>query len=94
MRATRARSAVGALVLLACVLLATPVAAGDGTTTPPITAPVTTRTTLVPGEAAVTKEGSPQSTTGLVVGLVTVGAIVIGAGVLYLRYRGRGNTSR
>ena len=49
---------------------------------------------LVPGEAAVTKEGSPQSTTGLVVGLVTVGAIVIGAGVLYLRYRGRGNTSR
>ena len=56
--------------------------------------PSTTRTTLVPGEAAVTKEGSPQNSTGLVVGLVAVGAIVIGAVVLFLRYRGRGNTSK
>lgn len=66
------------------------------TTTPPTTAaqPSTTRTTLVPGEAAVTKDGSPQNSTGLVVGLVAVGAIVVGALVLYLRYRGRGNTTK
>ena len=66
-------------------------------TTPPSTArtPSThTRTTLVPGEAAVTKEGSPTNTSGLVVGLVAVGAIVVGAVVLFLRYRGKGNTTR
>jgi uncharacterized protein YcnI len=56
--------------------------------------PSTTRTTLVPGEAAVTKEGSPTNNTGLVVGLVAVGAIVIGALVLFLRYRGKGNTTK
>ena len=73
-------------------------AATVGTTAtpaPPTTTaaqPSTTRTTLVPGEAAVTKEGSPQNNTGLVVGLVAVGAIVVGAVVLFLRYRGRGNT--
>ena len=54
----------------------------------------TTRTTLVPGEAAVTKEGSPTHTSGLIVGLVAVGAIVVGAVVLFLRYRGKGNTTR
>jgi uncharacterized protein YcnI len=61
---------------------------------PPTTeAPSTTRTTLVPGEAAITQEGSPRDNTGLVVLLVAVAAIVIAAVVLYLRYRGRGNTS-
>jgi periplasmic copper chaperone A len=64
------------------------------TTPPSNAAPSTTRTTLVPGEAAVTKEGSPTNNTGLVVGLVAVGAIVIGAVVLFLRYRGTGNTTR
>jgi hypothetical protein len=54
----------------------------------------TTRTTLVPGEAAVTEEGSPRNDVGLAVGAVAVGAIVVGAGVLYFRYRGRGNTLR
>jgi hypothetical protein len=88
------RSAVATLALLGCLLFATTAAASEATTGPPSTAPVTTRTTLVPGEAAVTPEGSPQNTTGLIVGLVAVGAIVIGAGVLYLRYRGHGNTSR
>lgn len=63
-----------------------------GETSPTATAtPSTPRTTLVPGEAAVTREGSPRSNTGLVVGLVAVGAIVVGAAVLFLRYRGRGN---
>jgi uncharacterized protein YcnI len=69
----------------------------EATTTAPTTTevqPSTTRTTLVPGEAAVTKEGSPQNSTGLVVGLVAVGAIVVGASVLYFRYRGRGNTTK
>lgn len=56
-------------------------------------APSTTRSTLVPGEAAVTEEGSPQNDAGLVIGLISVGAIVVGATVLYLRYRGRGNTT-
>jgi uncharacterized protein YcnI len=55
--------------------------------------PSTTRTTLIPGEAAVTQEGSPRNTAGLVVGLVAVGIIVVGAVVLILRYRGRGNTT-
>jgi uncharacterized protein YcnI len=66
------------------------------TTAPATTAvqPSTTRTTLVPGEAAVTKEGSPRNNTGLVVGLIAVGAIVVGALVLYFRNRGRGNTTR
>jgi uncharacterized protein YcnI len=65
------------------------------TTVPPTTAaPSTTRTTLVPGEAAVTKEGSPTNNTGLVVGLIAVGAIVVGAVVLYFRYRGKGNTAK
>lgn len=64
------------------------------TTTTTTAAPSTTRTTLVPGEAAVTKEGSPTNNTGLVVGLVAVGAIVVGALVLYLRYRGKGNTTK
>jgi uncharacterized protein YcnI len=52
----------------------------------------TTRTTLVPGEAAVTEEGSPQNNAGLVVLLVVAAIIVGGAVVLFLRYRGRGNT--
>jgi uncharacterized protein YcnI len=64
-----------------------------GGPSPTTAAPSTTRTTLVPGEAAVTPEGSPRDNTGLVVGLVAVGAIVAGAVVLYLRYRGRGNTT-
>ena len=52
----------------------------------------TTRTTLVPGEAAVTEAGSPQSDVGRVVFFIVV-AIIIGTGAaLYLRYRGRGNT--
>jgi uncharacterized protein YcnI len=57
-------------------------------------APSTTRTTLVPGEAAITQEGSPTNNVGLVVGGIAVGAIVVGALVLYLRYRGKGNTTR
>jgi len=56
-------------------------------------APSTTRTTLVPGEAAVTEEGSPRDNTGLVVGLVAVGAVVVGAVMLFLRYKGHGNTT-
>lgn len=54
----------------------------------------TTRTTLVPGEAAITQEGSPQNNAGLVVLLVIGAIIVVTAGVLYLRHRGRGNTTR
>jgi hypothetical protein len=62
---------------------------------PPATeAPSTTRTTLVPGKAAVTQAGSPTNNTGLVVGLVAVGMIVVGALVLFLRYRGKGNTTK
>jgi uncharacterized protein YcnI len=53
----------------------------------------TTRTTLVPGEAAITQEGSPRDNTGLIVLLVAVAAIVVAAVALYLRYRGRGNTT-
>lgn len=70
--------------------------AGPTTSAPQASTPQasTPRTTLVPGEAAVTKEGSPRDNTGLVIGLVAVGAIVVGAAVLYLRYRGRGNTTR
>ncbi len=73
------------------------VLAVDVTTTtaaPTTAAPSTTRTTLVPGEAAVTQEGSPTNNTGLVVGLVAVGAIVVGAVALFVRYRGKGNTSK
>jgi uncharacterized protein YcnI len=67
--------------------------AAPSTTTSSTVAPSTTRTTLVPGEAAITQEGSPTNNVGLVVGLIAVGAIVVGALVLYFRYRGRGNTN-
>jgi hypothetical protein len=51
----------------------------------------TTRTTLVPGQAAVTQEGSAQNNVGLVV-LLVVTAIIVSTGVvLYVRNRGRGN---
>jgi uncharacterized protein YcnI len=78
------------------IVLATTVGASD--TTPSTVDPssaessVTTRTTLVPGEAAVTEEGSEQNNVGLVVLLVVAAIIVGGAIVLYLRNRGRGNT--
>jgi uncharacterized protein YcnI len=59
----------------------------------PSAAPSTTRTTLVPGEAAVTQEGSPRDNTGLIVLLVAVG-VIVGVGLaLFFRYRGRGNTT-
>lgn len=73
------------------IVLAETIAA-PSTTTSTTDAPSTTRTTLVPGEAAITQEGSPTNNVGLVVGLCAVGAIVVGALVLYFKYRGRGNT--
>ncbi len=76
------------------IVLTADVAAPTTTTPPTTAAPSTTRTTLVPGEAAVTQQGSPVNNTGLVVGLVAVGAIVVGALVLFLRYRGKGNTTK
>lgn len=77
------------------IVLATTIEATTTTTAaPPTTAASsnTTRTTLVPGEAAVTEAGSSQNTTGRVVFFVVVAIIVGGAVVLFLRYRGRGNT--
>lgn len=76
------------------IVLAQTVDPPSTTAAPTTAAPSTTRTTLVPGEAAVTEEGSPTNNAGLIVGLVAVGAIVVGAVVLYLRYRGRGNNAR
>lgn len=79
--------------VLASLLAISAVATGAAAQEPgPSTS--TTRTTLVPGQAAVTKEGSPRNDAGLVVGAIAVGAIAVGATVLYLRYRGRGNVVR
>ncbi|HEY6532273.1 MAG TPA: DUF1775 domain-containing protein [Acidimicrobiales bacterium] len=73
-------------------------------TTP--TSPSTTATTLAADsgptttarmsieQTPITVEGSESNTSGLIIFVLVVGAIAIGALVLFLRYRGRGTNSR
>jgi uncharacterized protein YcnI len=80
------------------------VPANDTVATTAATTPATTATTLASADpdttarmqieqTPITVEGSETNTSGLIIFVIAVGAIVIGAIVLFLRHRGQGTNS-